>query len=229
MTAGSGGGRVGAFFDLDGVVLRTTTGKALVRDVIRLRSLEFRNLAAIVVGGLLYEAGVRAPFSTHRVVGHAIAGMSVDEVAEIARSLARRLLAEFSNPDVLQCLQRHHSAGHLTVLATAAPAPIAEAIGAHLGVARTLSTRYMVMDDRYTGQLAGRALVAREKQRSVEACAQAESVDLDGAFMYADDYADRFLLQRVGQPRVIDPDRRLERLAMSRDWAVYRHPGEILP
>jgi phosphoserine phosphatase len=43
-------------------------------------------------------------------------------------------------------------------------------------------------------------------------------VDLQKSYAYADSYADREILECVGHPVAVNPDRRLRKVAQSRGW-----------
>jgi len=50
--------------------------------------------------------------------------------------------------------------------------------------------------------------------------AQRRGVDLSSSTFYTDSYSDRALMERVGHPVAVNPDRRLAALAHRRGWEV---------
>ena len=55
-----------------------------------------------------------------------------------------------------------------------------------------------------------------------ERLAAEQGIDLDRSYFYSDSYTDLPMLERVGEPRVINPDPRLSRAAKQRGWSVER-------
>ena len=53
-----------------------------------------------------------------------------------------------------------------------------------------------------------------------ERFAAAEGLDLARSYFYTDSITDLPVLERVGEPRVVNPDPRLRRAAMRRGWPV---------
>jgi phosphoserine phosphatase len=53
-----------------------------------------------------------------------------------------------------------------------------------------------------------------------EQFAREHGVNLDQSWFYTDSYTDLPMLERVGVPRVINPDARLRRHARKRGWAT---------
>ena len=58
---------------------------------------------------------------------------------------------------------------------------------------------------------------------------QEDGIDLDASYFYTDSYSDLPMLERVGHPRVINPDPRLKHYASSHDmpWEDW-HPQGII-
>src|SRR5207245_6089160 len=53
-----------------------------------------------------------------------------------------------------------------------------------------------------------------------ERFAAAEGIELAQSYFYTDSITDLPVLERVGEPRVVNPDPRLRRLAVRRGWPV---------
>lgn len=57
-------------------------------------------------------------------------------------------------------------------------------------------------------------------QRAERWCAQ-RGLSLDKSWFYSDSLSDRSMLERVANPRVVNPDPRLRRLARRRQWPIF--------
>ena len=77
-----------------------------------------------------------------------------------------------------------------------------------------LGTRAEVDDaDRYSGRLSGAVLHGSAKADAVEAHAREAGIDLGASVAYSDSIHDLPLLELVGRAEVVNPDRRLRRVA----------------
>jgi phosphoserine phosphatase len=74
---------------------------------------------------------------------------------------------------------------------------------------------------------AARALHADAKADAVRELAQTEGFDLDASWAYSDSHTDLPFLEAVGHPMVVNPDRRLRRIAAERGWPVLRFRERI--
>jgi putative phosphoserine phosphatase/1-acylglycerol-3-phosphate O-acyltransferase len=83
-----------------------------------------------------------------------------------------------------------------------------------------IATRYGERDGAYDGTIAGEFVWGRGKLRAVEEWAAEHDVSLDDSYAYSDSYYDSPLLSAVGHPVVVNPDLRLQLLAVARRWPV---------
>jgi putative phosphoserine phosphatase / 1-acylglycerol-3-phosphate O-acyltransferase len=77
-----------------------------------------------------------------------------------------------------------------------------------------------VRDGRFTGEAVRPVCYGDGKMYWAERFAAAEGLELDQSYFYTDSITDLPVLERVGEPRVVNPDPRLRRLALRRGWPV---------
>ena len=95
-------------------------------------------------------------------------------------------------------------------------------LGELLQADEVMASRCGVSAGRFTGELSSGPLSGTAKAEAAEAWATQSGVDLSESYAYADDMSDLPLLELVGHPVAVNPERRLEKLARSRGWPV-RH------
>lgn len=149
------------------------------------------------------------------------AGLPVQRITALAEQLYEPLLAPRMRPGCVELLKCHLAAGTQVWLATAAPIEIATLIARRLGLSGALGTRSEVRDGAWTGRLTGPVLHGPAKADAVRVLASDHGFDLADCAAYSDSIHDLPLLQAVGRPAVVNPDRRLRRLAEARDWPIH--------
>jgi putative phosphoserine phosphatase/1-acylglycerol-3-phosphate O-acyltransferase len=80
----------------------------------------------------------------------------------------------------------------------------------------------VVRDGRFTGEAERPVCYGAGKIYWAERFAAAEGIDLDRSYFYTDSITDLPVLERVGEPRVVNPDLRLRRVAARRGWPLLR-------
>jgi hypothetical protein len=92
-------------------------------------------------------------------------------------------------------------------------------IGVLLGVSSVIATRMEVTDGRYTGQVEFYAY-GEAKAEQVRVLAAERGYSLPHCYAYSDSVTDLPMLEVVGNPRAVNPDRALRRIAQRRGWPV---------
>jgi hypothetical protein len=114
-------------------------------------------------------------------------------------------------------------------IVSASPEEIVLPLADYLGVDEAIASRARVDDEgRYTGEMEQYAY-GPFKAEIMRQVAAAEGIDLSASYAYSDSYTDAPMLEAVGHPVAVNPDRVLARLARDRDWEVriFAHPVRL--
>jgi phosphoserine phosphatase len=72
----------------------------------------------------------------------------------------------------------------------------------------------------YTGELTGAPVAGDARARMLASFARRRNLDLSRSYAYADSISDLPMLEAVGNPVAVNPDRRLGAAAKDRGWRV---------
>jgi HAD superfamily hydrolase (TIGR01490 family) len=139
-----------------------------------------------------------------------------------ARHLGQESFAGFTLqrifPDALQRLREHKAAGHRVVLLSGALDFLLEPMKdlADDVLCSTLAQE----NGAYTGELAGAPVAGDARARMLASFARRRNLDLSRSYAYADSISDLPMLESVGIPVAVNPDRRLGAAARDRGWKV---------
>lgn len=123
----------------------------------------------------------------------------------------------------------HRDQGHRVVLLTGGLLEMVTPLGELLNADEVMASRCRVAGGRFTGELESGPLGGPAKAEAAEEWARQSDVCLSGSYAYADDMSDLPLLELVGHPVAVNPERKLERLARSRGWPVRRWNSRAMP
>jgi hypothetical protein len=95
-------------------------------------------------------------------------------------------------------------------------------------VAGVLATRAKIEDGKYTGELEFYC-AGEGKAEALRELAERMSIDLEVSYAYSDSIADLPMLEAVGHPVAVNPDRDLRKQAEEREWDVldFRKPVRL--
>jgi HAD superfamily hydrolase (TIGR01490 family) len=147
-------------------------------------------------------------------------GWNQEEVSRIVREALDEVVEPIIYAEALELLEQHHSAGRKTYIVSASPEEIVQPLAEYLGVDGAIASRAVVdLDGRYTGEMAFYAY-GPFKAEAMRDLALFEDIDLSASYAYSDSYTDVPMLEAVGHPVVVNPDRVLARLARDRGWEM---------
>jgi HAD superfamily hydrolase (TIGR01490 family) len=219
--------KVGAFFDMDGTILAINSGVNYLKLVYRKGIIGPRQLARGLLWVLQYKLGV---LDADKVFGLAIktaAGDSEQEMIERCRAWFEEEIQGTILPKARQTIEEHRAQGHIIALLTSATNYAADPVCEALQIPHVLCTRLEVEANRFTGKVKKPLCFGPGKVLVAEAFAQEHQIDLSESFFYTDSVSDLAMLERVGNPRIVNPDLRLRWVATKRGWprADFGHPG----
>ncbi len=149
-------------------------------------------------------------------------GWDQRQVARIVRETLDEVVEPIIYAEALDLIEQHHSAGRRTYIVSASPEEIVQPLAEYLGVDGAIASRAVVdLDGRYTGEMAFYAY-GPFKAEAIRQLAATEGIDLEASYAYSDSYTDVPMLEAVGHPVAVNPDRVLARLARQRGWEVHQ-------
>jgi HAD superfamily hydrolase (TIGR01490 family) len=213
---------VAAFFDMDRTVVRTNTGPMYLSYAFRHGWLRKRHIAIGAWWTLLYKLTVLDTASAARRATASFAGLDAQALEDFCRTwVAEDVLPQIS-ATARRTIETHRRRGDVLVMLTASTSFGAGPVSEHLEMDHLLSTRLEVEDGRLTGRAVEFLCLGAGKVVWAEKLAEEQGIDLEQSCFYTDSIEDMPMLERVGEPIVVNPDFRLARLARARRWRVER-------
>ncbi|MGE0786159.1 MAG: HAD family hydrolase [Sandaracinaceae bacterium] len=209
-----------AFFDVDKTLVRVNTSSHYVRWRVMQRTMSATMLAKATWWGALYRFGMLDVQRIGETAAETLTGIAEDGFRHECATWVRREMDRHITREARAEVARHQREGTPVVLLTSTSPYIAEPVASILGVSDVLSSKMEVTDGRFTGRLAGPLCYGPYKVHAARRYAEERGVDLAASSFYTDSVTDLPMLEAVGEPRVINPDPRLSRLARQRGWRV---------
>jgi HAD superfamily hydrolase (TIGR01490 family) len=207
-----------AFFDLDRTLLRRSSALALA-PTFRARGLiSRRQMTRAAAWQLMFMLRGASADTVKRAAEAGLVvlrGYSPKEMQALVVDSMERVLKPLVYAQSLDLVELHRRRGEPVYIVSATLQEIVQVIADDLGFDGALGTIVEVEDGKYTGR-AIRPLHAENKAR----CIRELGHDLDASTAYSDSHTDLPFLEAVGHPVVVNPDRKLRRIAAQRGWPV---------
>ena len=214
------GPEIGALFDFDGTVIYGYSAVAFIREQIKRGDLaprEFMELAAAMTSFGMGNMG----FSAMMVAtSQFMRGVSEKSYIEFGEELYVKHLAKLIYPESRALIKAHLAKGHtVAVISSATPYQV-EPAARDLDIEHVMCTQLEVKDGLFTGGIERPTCFGPGKVAAAESLAADHGIDLDQSFFYSDSDDDIELLERVGKPRPLNPNRKLRSIAERRGWPI---------
>lgn len=212
--------RVAAFFDVDHTLLSVNTGFRWARHQHRSGAVSTRDLLRAAFWLLRYR--VRS-FDQESLIARVAASYAGTPVALAVAEMRRWFEAEmirFIRPEGRARVEEHLAAGHVVALLSSGTRYTLEPLADLLGIPHVIGTIFEEHDGVLTGRHVAPACAGLGKVVHAERFAEEHGIDLAASYAYTDSHADMNLLERVGHPRAVTPDRRLRGVARRRGWPI---------
>jgi HAD superfamily hydrolase (TIGR01490 family) len=216
--------RRAAFFDVDKTLLPGSSLYLLARGMYRRGYYTWRDLAGFALAQVTFRVtgaeGRRGMEAARESALAFIEGKSQSDIVQLGHDIVVEVIGPRIYPGMRRVIDLHHADGDKTYLVTAAPRELAERIAAYLGMDGALGTEAELVDGCYTGRILGPVLHGPAKLDAVTKLAAEQGIDLRDCSAYSDSLNDRPMLEGVGHPVAVNPDRQLRELARQRGWPV---------
>ena len=209
-----------AFFDLDKTLVTVNSARLWMMREYRHGRLKRSDLALGALFLFAYHMGfVNMERATRKALG-TLVGLTEDEIRRLTEAWFREEVVQHEAPGARAVIEDHRAQGHPLILLTSSSPYASVCAVEHWGLDSFLSMRYEVKDGRLTGEVIKPLCYGEGKVHYAEALAASDGIDLDESWFYTDSFTDLPMLERVGKPRIVNPDPRLRRLARQRDWPI---------
>lgn len=211
-----------AFFDMDRTLVRVNTGNLYLSWRMKRGQAGVRDFLRVSGWMLQYTLGVVDAPRVTTLALRSLAGTEEDAFRAECREWYDAMVRQHVTALAREAVEARRRAGYTLVILSAstpyATAPLAD----DLGIEHVLCTRLAVHEGRFTGAYEDPLVYGAGKVTVAERWAREHSIDLAASTFYTDSVSDLPMLERVGEPRVINPDPRLRVRALVRGWPVER-------
>jgi putative phosphoserine phosphatase/1-acylglycerol-3-phosphate O-acyltransferase len=218
-----------AFFDLDGTILFGFSIASIFRERVMNGGLapqaafqQFVSLLAHQVNGTEFPQLLDEAAAT-------LAGVEEKKFINLGERVFEKHLAGDIYPESRALIRAHLSRGHTVVIVSSATSYQVAPIARELDIDHVFCNRFEVEDGVFTGKVEHPICYARGKFDVAKQFVKDRNTDLSHCYFYTDGFEDLSLLEKVGYPRPLNPDRSLEEVARRRDWPIRKFDSRGFP
>ncbi|MFQ3247229.1 MAG: putative phosphoserine phosphatase/1-acylglycerol-3-phosphate O-acyltransferase [Arenicella sp.] len=214
------GPQVGAFFDFDGTVIYGYSATTYLREQIKRGDVSPRQLLELTKTMTQFGMGNMGFSAMMTIASQYLRGISEEDYLEFAEKLYTKHIAKLIYPETRALIEAHLKKGHTVALVTAATPYQVMPAARDLGIEHVKCSNLEIIDGKFTGSVVKPTCYGMGKVDAAEQLAEQHDVDISQSYFYSDSDEDIQLLEFVGNPRPLNPNKRLRRIASGRGWPV---------
>ena len=218
-----------AFFDLDKTIVARSSPLALGRSFMREGLIGRSTLLKSLYAQFVFQLMGADEDKMERLRAEAAkltAGWEADKVRRVVSEVLEEVIQPIIYAEALELIHDHRMAGRLVCIVSSSPEEIVAPFAEMLRVDRWIATKPRIDEDGlYTGELDFYAY-GPSKATAMRHLAEDLDLNLERSFAYSDSITDLPMLECVGHPIAVNPDKELRRIAAERGWPIewFRKP-----
>ena len=229
----SGEKRVLAIFDLDKTIIDTSASLAYRRPMAErglLNTSEVLKMMAMLGNYMFTTHSEDSLESTKEALTRIIKDRESEPLRQVAQDALQEVITPFIYAEARELIEWHREQRHSIAIVTASASIMVQPIAKELGADHLFATELEEKDGRFTGAVThfnkGHAKVERIRELVAE-----HGYDLDESYAYSDAATDIPMLELVGNPVAVNPDRPLKKRATEESWPIkqFNRPEPLFP
>ena len=214
------GPEVCAIFDFDGTIIAGYSATVFIREQLKRGDLSPREFVELMSAMTNFGLGNMGFSGMMAVNAQFMRGIEEQTYIEIGEELYQKQIARLIYPESRALVDAHLAKGHTVAVTSSATPYQVEPAAQDLGIDHVLCTTLEVKNGKFSGSVNRPTCFGQGKVDAAESLADEYGADLDQSFFYSDSSDDILLLERVGQPRALNPSSKLRAIARDRGWPI---------
>lgn len=225
--------RQAAFFDLDKTIIATSSAFAFGKEFMHKGLISHTDALQISLAKASYMmSGLSSEQmdATRDQLAALVAGWEVDEVVRIAERALHTVVTPTIYSEARELIRYHQSAGHDVIIISASATQLVSLIAKELGIDDIVATELEIVDGKFTGEFLT-YLKGPAKAAAMKEIVTRRGYDLSASYAYSDSATDIPMLELVGHPVAVNPDRQMKKAALERGWDIrtFKDPVPLIP
>jgi len=216
------GHRTAAFFDLDKTIIAKSSTLAFSKPFQAGGLISRRAVLRSAYAQFVYLVGGADHDQMEKMrafMSQLCAGWDVATVKDIVADTLHNVVDPIVYDEAVSLIEEHHLAGRDVIIVSTSGSEVVAPIGEMLGADRVIATRMEVVDGKYTGGIDYYAY-SEAKAAAILELAAHDGYDLTRCYAYSDSVTDVPMLEVVGHPHAVNPDKELRRVATGKGWPI---------
>ena len=209
-----------AFFDLDQTLINANSGKILIQLAYKKNMMKWPDIVRVLWFSFLYKSNLRQAENIVYDMVSLVAGVPVKTLKDLSYEMVKNRFINVIPIDARMELSFHREQSAKTVILSSSLSPICKAVAEHLQMDDIICTDPEVKNGFLTGHTNNPVCYGKEKLLRLKKYCEINNTTPEASWYYGDSVSDFPVLEKVGHPVCINPDKKLKQIAVTNGWPV---------
>ncbi len=209
-----------AFFDLDHTLISRSSGLLWYKYMRKKGHTSVFDMVKAAYAYLRYRRNSLDIKALAEKEMQRVVGVREEAMIELCEQWFDEVVRHYIYPRAIEVVNEHREQGHTLAILSAATKYAVAPVKKYLDIEHGICTHLVVKDGCFTGELVEPYCYGKGKPYWAERFADENNLRLEDCYFYTDSYTDMPMLERVGMPRPVNPDKLLKAEALKRGWPI---------
>lgn len=209
-----------AFFDLDRTITKSISGRALASAAYRKGLMAHRNLINAIFLSLLFRLKLKDPLKLLDQMVSWVKGIPERTIVDLCSEVFHEVLFPSVYKKAIAEIEFHRAQNAKVVILSSALTSVCQEMANNLNIDDIICSELEVYNGKMTGRPVGHLCFGEEKAVRLKEYCEKHNSSRSEAWYYGDSISDLPALNAVGNAVCINPDKKLKKTALKRDWKI---------
>ena len=209
------------FFDLDKTITKTVSGRIIAVAAYKKGLLKGGDLINALYNSLVYRFRIKDQLKIIYDMVSWVKGVKETALIDLCSEVFNDTILPSFHHEVTSEIELHKKNNAKLVILSSSLEPLCVKVADYLKMDDIICTRLQVINGVYTGRLSGIPCFREGKVAGMTEYCERNNSKPEKAWYYGDSESDLPVLNAVGHPVCINPDKILLKTATEKNWTVY--------
>lgn len=207
-----------AIFDIDGTITRTSSERFFIKYLLNHEVIDYVHLVRTFFLFLIkHPLQARTGFKQNKMY---LRGLKEDELCRLASDCFNQEILSDIKQQLLDEIDRRRSEGYKILLLSGSLPCLVEPMVAHVKADFMICSEVENVNGIFTGEMKALHPYGENKKLLAEKFCTENDFEMNQSCAYANEWADRFLLEAVLEAVAVDPDEKLRKMSLQKKWKI---------
>jgi HAD superfamily hydrolase (TIGR01490 family) len=214
-----------ALFDVDGTLLNENTSIILLKSLYLDKKINLWTLLKAKYHNFLFRINRFDLEDMKKFSLKFMKGWNKKELDEYCNEIFIKQIKPKLHLDMIKKINEHKNKNDLIVLLSAAPEIITSKIVKYIKADFSINSIIEIQNGIISGNLKKICFAENKYEYFMNFCKE-KKINLNKSYFYTDSYTDLKVLNCIGFPNVVNPDKKLKKIAKEKGWNIIRPQNE---